>query len=193
MEFAKLVTKAKELGINEIEVYSVKQSGVDMEFFDGSIDANTTKMTDVMCVRGVYNGHLSTVYTENNTDEAIDFVLNSIIRNATLITKDEPYFIYGGDDEYPVLPEKETNFEEVSTQVKMNLCKVVDALLKKKCPYTFKTETAYSESSFEYSIVNSNGLNVSKSGKRASLVAELIAAKDGEIKTAYDFLYITKM
>ena len=191
MEFAKLVTKAKELGINEIEVYSVKQSGIDMEFFDGSIDANTTKMIDVMCVRGVYNGHIATVYTENNDN--VDFVLNSIIRNASLITKEEPYFIYGGDDDYPVLTEKETNFEEASTLDKINLCKEVDELLKKKCPYVYKTETAYSESSFEYNIVNSNGLNVSKKGKRASLVAELIASKDGDVKTSYDFLYITKM
>lgn len=191
MEFTTLVAKAKALGITEIEVYAVKQSGIDMEFFDGNIDANTTKMTDVMCVRGVYNGHLATVYTENKDN--VDFILNSIIRNATLITKDEPYFIYGGDKEYPVITETETNFENASTQDKINLCKEVDTLLKKKCPYTFKTETAYSESSFEYSIVNSNGLNVSKSGKRASLVAELIASKDGDVKTSFDFLYINKM
>lgn len=193
MEFTKLVTRAKELGINEIEVYSVKQSGIDMEFFDGDIDANTTKMTDVMCVRGVYNGQIATVYTEKTDDSAIDFVLNSIIRNTTLITKNEPYFIYGGDDKYPVIPEKDTNFEEASTLEKINLCKEVDALLKKKCPFVYKTETAYSESSFEYSIINSNGLNVSKKGKRASIVAELIASKDGDVKTSFDYLFINRM
>lgn len=193
MEFNTLVLKAKELGISEIEVYSVKQSGIDMEFFDGNIDANTTKMTDVMCVRGVYNGQIATVYTEKSDDSAIDFVLNSIINNASLITKNEPYFIYAGDDEYPVVKEKETNFELASTQDKINLCKKVDELLKAKCPYVYKTESAYSESTFEYSIVNSNGLNVSKKGKSASIIAELIASKDGEVKTAYDFLNITKM
>ena len=35
MEFAKLVTKAKELGINEIEVYSVKQSGIERGKLEG--------------------------------------------------------------------------------------------------------------------------------------------------------------
>ena len=193
MEFNTLVLKAKELGISEIEVYSVKQSGIDMEFFDGDIDANTTKMTDVMCVRGVYNGQLATVYTEKSDDTSIDFVLNSIIRNATLITKDEPYFIYGGDDVYPVVKDKETDFELASTQDKINLCKKLDELLKSKCAYVYKTETAYSESSYEYSIVNSNGLNVSKTGKNASVFVELIASKDGEVKTAYDFFSITKM
>ena len=193
MEFSKIYEKAKKLGIEEIEVYSVKSNGIDMSFFDGVIDGNTTEMSNVMCVRGVYGGHIATVYTERNDEAGIDFVLNSIVRNASLITKNEPYFIYGGDKEYPIITEKETNFQNATALEKMELCKKLDRILKNKSEYTFKTECAYSESSFEYSIVNSNGLNVSKAGKRAYLVAELVAKKGDDIKTSYDFLHIDKM
>lgn len=40
--------------------------------------------------------------------------MDTIIRNAKMITKDEPYFIYGGDETYPVALEKQTDFETVS-------------------------------------------------------------------------------
>lgn len=193
MEFQYIYEKAKKLGIEQLEVYSVKSNGVDMSFFDGVIDGNTTAMTNVMCVRGVYNGHIATVYTEKSDEDGIDFVLNAIIKNASIITKDEPYFIYGGDEEYPVIEEKESDFEKATAFEKMELCKKLDKILKEKCSYTYKTECAYSEKSFEYNIVNSNGLNVSKTGKRAYLIGELVASDGKEMKTSYDFLYINKM
>ena len=47
MNFNLLREEAYKLGIKEIELYSVKSNGVDMDFFDGIIDANTTSLTDV--------------------------------------------------------------------------------------------------------------------------------------------------
>ena len=182
--------QSSKLGIKEIELYSVKSNGVDMDFFDGVIDANTTSLTDVLCVRGVYNNHISTVYTEHNSDDEIPFILNTIISNASIITKEEPYILYAGDKEYPVIKEKETNFQTKTVAEKIELANKVDKLLKERCPYTYKTECGYAERESEYSIVNSNGLNVSKSSKSARLVAELIASKDGDMKVAYDYLYI---
>ena len=114
MEFKVLEAKAKQRGIEEIEIYEVKTNGLEMTCFDGEIEQNTTSMTHVFCIRGVYNHQLATVYTEKDDEESMDFVLDTIIRNAKMITKDEPYFIYGGDETYPVALEKQTDFETVS-------------------------------------------------------------------------------
>lgn len=190
MNFNLLKEEANKLGIKEIELYSVKSNGVDMDFFDGVIDANTTSLTDVLCVRGVYNNHIATVYTEHNSDDEIQFILNTIISNASIITKEEPYILYPGDENYPIIEEKQTNFESKTAAEKIALANKVDKLLKERCPYTYKTECGYAERESVYSIVNSNGLNVSKTSKSARLVAELIASKDGEMKVAFDYLYI---
>jgi PmbA protein len=190
MNFNLLREEAYKLGIKEIELYSVKSNGVDMDFFDGIIDANTTSLTDVLCVRGVYNNHIATVYTEKNSDDEIPFILNTIINNASIITKEDPYILYPGDNEYPQIEEKKTDFETKTAAEKIALANKVDKMLKERCPYTYKTECGYAERESVYSIVNSNGLNVSRSSKSAHLVAELIALKDGDMKVAYDYLYI---
>jgi PmbA protein len=192
MNFNLLKQEALKLGINEIELYSVKSKGIDMSFFDGAVEGNTTAFEDVLCVRGVYNNHIATVYTEHNTDAEIPFILKTIIDNAKFITKEEPYVIYSGDDEYPTVAEKESDFSDRPAYEKIELANKVDKMLKEKCPYTFKTECGYAENEYEYSIVNTNGLNVSKKGKNAYLVAELIAVKDGDMKTSYDYMYIHK-
>ena len=190
MDFNLLKEEANKLGIKEIELYSVKSNGVDMDFFDGIIDANTTSLTDVLCVRGVYNNHIATVYTEHNSDDEIPFILNTIIANASIITKEEPYVLYPGDEKYPVVEEKKTNFETKTAAEKIALANKVDKLLKERCPYAYKTECGYAERESVYSIVNSNGLNVSRTTKSAHIVAELIALKDGEMKVAFDYLYV---
>lgn len=193
MNFKVLQEKALKLGIKEIEIYTVKQNGLSMSFLDETVEGNTTQLTDVTCVRGVYNNQVSTVYTEKQDEEAMDFVLQAIIKNTTLITKDEPFFIYGGDKEYPKINVKETNFENAKAIEKINLAKQLDKLLKEKSSYVYKTQSAYEEGISEYNIVNSNGLNVTKTNKGAYLVCEVIVKKDEDVKTAFDYLEIYKM
>ena len=93
MEFNRLYSMAKELGIKEVEAYRVKNDGMDISYFDGDIVGNTTKMTDVMCIRGVYNNHIATVYTERLDEEGIKKALEIIKNNASLITKEQNYNI----------------------------------------------------------------------------------------------------
>lgn len=70
MEFKVLEAKAKQRGIEEIEIYEVKTNGLEMTCFDGEIEQNTTSMTHVFCIRGVYNHQLATVYTEKMMKKA---------------------------------------------------------------------------------------------------------------------------
>lgn len=193
MEFKTLQQKAKALGIQEIEMYDVKSKGVEMSFVDGDIEGNTTSMTDVICIRAVYNNQIATVYSEKTDDEGMDFILNSIVNNSRLISKEEPYFIYGGDKEYPTIQEKETNFEDATALEKIKICKKLDQLLKEKSPYVYKTQSGYEENDYQKTIVNSNGLDVSKKGKEAYIYCELVVKKDEDVKTAYDYLPIYKL
>ena len=193
MEFSKLRAMASELGINEVEAYSVKNNGMDVSFFDGDIIGNTTKMTNVMCIRGVYNNHIATVYTERLDEEGISLALNTIKQNASLITKEDPYIMYEGSKEYPTVEEKEADFDKASAQDKINLCKRLDTLLKSKSDLVYKTEISYAESESTKEIKNSNGLSCQKASKSAYIVCECICLKDGDMKVAYDYVFINKM
>ncbi len=192
MNFELLKNKASDRGITEIEIFSQQSDAVSFQLFDGIVDKNEVSITEAVCVRGVYNGHLGIVCTEDTGDEVIDFVLDGIIANASLISKDEPFYIYGGDNEYPEVPKKEQDFDSFKTEDKLSLCKKIDTMLREKCPDTFSTEVGYEEGVTTTAIVNSNGLDLTKNTKSAYVVAELCVRRGDEAKSSYDFLHINR-
>ena len=191
MDTKLLFEKAKEAGISEIEVYRQKNTHSEIGIFNHQVETLNSSTIDVCHIRGAYNGHLGSLYLENN-DLSIDEIISTIKENATLININEPYFIYPGDEEYPELKEFEGDFNEHTlaekTELVLALAKRIEELNEfVKCP-----EASYSESSFEYVIENSNGLNVSKKGGYAFLVGEVLAKKDEEVKSGYDLQLVKK-
>ena len=84
-----LFEKAKAAGINEIEVYSVKTTNSEIGVFNHNVENLNSSTTFVSHVRGAYNGHLGSVYLENNKLEltteqllkAFELYKNSRINN----------------------------------------------------------------------------------------------------------------
>ncbi|UKI49374.1 MAG: hypothetical protein L6U99_11805 [Clostridium sp.] len=87
MNFQKLKEEALKKGIKEIEVYSVKENGIEISTYNDEVDTNVLSQTDVLAIRGVYNKQIVTIYEENNNDEMIPKIINKIIENASLIDK----------------------------------------------------------------------------------------------------------
>ena len=180
-----LFEKAKAAGINEIEVYSVKTTNSEIGVFNHNVENLNSSTTFVSHVRGAYNGHLGSVYLENNKLSE-DEIIEIIKENASLININEPYFIYPGDESYPELKEYEGDFDSHTlaekSEMVLRLAKRVEELNEfVSCP-----EAEYSESSFEYTIENSNGLAVSKKGGYAYLVASVLAKKGEEVKSGFE-------
>ena len=192
MNFEKLRKAAELEGITEIEVYSSKTTGIEISAFNGVIENNSANNTDVLAIRGVYNNQIVTVYEENNDDALIPDIIAKIKDNCSIMNKKDPFFIYGGDDEYPVLVEKECDFDDYSLDDKVNLCLKLSELIKNH-EYVTKTEVSYSEDSNFKSIQNSNGLNVSRGVRYGFLVAEAICEKDGETKVGFDYIKLDNL
>ena len=193
MDFNKLKEAAFEAGIKEIEVYSVQKSGIEISAFNGEVEKNTSYSTNVMAVRGVYNNQIVTVYEENCCDEVIPSIVAKIKDNCSIKTSVDPFFIYPGDEKYPELVEKEVDFDEYTLEDKVNLCLSLHDKIKSCSEYVDKTDVSYSEDSYEISIINSNGLNVHKSGRYGFIVAEAVCVKDGETKVSYEFEKISNI
>ena len=185
MDTKLLFEKAKEAGILEIEVYRVKTTKSEIGIFNHSVETLESSSTDVSYIRGAYNGHLGSVYTENN-NLSVEDIINTIKENASLININEPYFIYPGDDNYPELKPYDGDFSSHTlaekSELVLSLAKKVEALNE----YVSCPEASYSESSYEYVIENSNGLSVSKKGGFAHVFAEVIARKGEEVKSGYE-------
>ena len=180
-----LFEKAKEAGINEIEVYSVKTTRSEIGVFNHQVENLNSSTTCVSHIRGAYNGHLGSVYLENNklSEEEI---IEIIKENATLININEPYFIYPGDELYPELKPYEGDFDSHTLAEKSEMVLALAKRVEEINSFVSCPEAEYSESVFEYTIENSNGLNVSKKGGYAYLVASVLAKKDEEVKSGFE-------
>ena len=107
MDFKKLEAVCREKGISEVEIYHIQSEGAEVSTFNGEPDANTVYSKNEMFVRGVYGGHIVSLYIEKDTDDEIEKIADRIIANAGVIESTDPYFIYGGSEKYPSLPEEE--------------------------------------------------------------------------------------
>ena len=191
MDTKLLFEKALEAGISEIEVYRSKKSASEIGIFNHEVETINSNTLNVCYIRGAYNGHLGSVYLENN-ELSVDEIIATIKDNAGLININEPYFIYPGDESYPQLPDYDGDFAEHSMAEKSALVLEVAKKVEALSEYVSCPEAEYSESYFEYSIENSNGLNVSKKGGYGVLVAQVVAKKGDEVKSGYDVQLVKK-
>ncbi len=186
MDNKKLFQVAAQAGIKEIEVYTVLKVESSISSFNNAIEDLHSSKTQVSYVRGAYNNQLGAMYVENNQISE-EKIVETIKANAGLITNDEPYFIYGGSDSYPELAPFDGDFGEHSLAEKQALClelakKIQTAHeLVATCP-----GTSYEEEYFTYTIENSNGLSVKKSGGFAYLVGQVVVKSGDEVKSGFD-------
>lgn len=190
MDFNKLQTAAKNAGILEIELYELVTKNLAISLFDDKIDQREENSIDVCAIRGVYNNQIATVYTEKNTNDSISEVIRRLKEAASVITKDDPFFIYGGDSSYVELLPVKSDFTNYTLAEKIDLLQNIVSSLKVDNPYFYHSQAEYSESYQEVRITNSNGLQVSRKGEYAVIATNLICAKEGQMKEDYDYKYI---
>jgi len=188
MDFNKIILRSKELGIDEIEIYSGTSKGTAIALFDGEVDKFTVKDLEVVSIRGIYNGKMGYISTEKLSDDEIDGVLHQLVSNAKLINTTDESIIYAGSKEYKVLPIKKNNFLEVSSADKINLLKTLETSIKNADERIKQVANCqYSETISEVKIVNSKGLNLQKSDFYGFLMAAGVARTDTDVQSVFDY------
>lgn len=190
MDFKKLEAKCKANGITEVEIYKYTEEGTSITTFNGQVDDNKIYEKNENYIRGVYNGHIVALYVENDTDEEIDLIVERIKENALITESTDPYFIYGGSKEYPVVESCDHDYDNYSQADKIGLCKKLEAFVREKCEFVQMSQSAIYVSSETLSIVNSNGLNVSRSDVGAAITVGAVVRKDGDVKQGYSVQYV---
>lgn len=187
----KLFTEAKLAGISEIDVYRLTKKETSISIFNHSVDSQKVSVLSAAYYRGAYNGHLGSIYVEND-NMSPEEIINAIKNNAGIINIDEPYFIYSGDKEYPKLNEVECDFNQHTLLEKTNLCLKLAQLIESYDDVDNCPDCTYEESYYEYSIINSNGLNVSRKVGHAVIFGEVVAKRGDDVKSGYDMQLVHK-
>ncbi len=185
MDFNKLLARALEKGIKELEVYEKVSEAISVETFNSQIDKNTVENSTGIYVRGVYNNHIAAIYVEKDSDDEIENIINRLIENASIIESNDPYFIYEGDKDYPEIALKENDFDEYTLEDLAKVCVKIENDLKAKCDKILNSQAAIGIDSNYVSIKNSNGLNVSKKSRNAIFYIQTMIKVNDDVKTGF--------
>jgi PmbA protein len=189
MNFDLLFKKAKEKGIEDTQVYLVKNKEFDLEVFKNELQKYSIASTHKLYVKGIYDSKMGTVTTEVITDDIIDFVLDSIIASAKTIDSEDEVFIYEGDKEYrEVTGLYNESLNEVSAKDKINnmfeLEKKVLALDKR----IIMARIMYSDESKKITIKNTKGLELEKLVNVGFAVSYVVASDGKDQRVAFEFI-----
>lgn len=193
MDFNKLKDAALNKGITDIEIYQVKVDGSAVSTFNGEVDDNNCYSKNELYVRGVYNNHITSMYVEHDSDGEIDFIVDSLISNAGVTESDNPYFIYEGDKEYPTLPKSDNDYSEYSQADMIKICQNIEDFLKSKSDLITNTEASIEVESKTVSIINTSGLNVTRTSEDLVLYTSCVVSKEDDVKNGYYFDHLNSL
>lgn len=193
IDFKKLEAACKAAGISEVEVYRITAEGASVSTFNGEVDQNVVSLRDEVFVRGVFGGHIASLYVENDCDGEIESIVCRIKENAEVIESNDPYFIFGGSKTYPTLPEEKNDYDKWSQADRIELCRTMEKRAREASEFVVSTQAAVEVETETVTIENSSGLSVRRSGADAGVVCGAVIRKDGDVKQGYYFDHLKNL
>jgi len=187
MNLDKLFRRAKEKGIQDLEVFSSARSSLSIEVFDGEVDKYEIADTNALTIKGIYNNKMGHFRTEVLDDEVIDEILDTIIASAKEIDSLDDAIIYEGDDHYEKLTDiYNEELYNLDVQKKINHLLALDKYLHEYDERVSVVETMYSENNNAVVLKNSKGINLSNKANSAYIGGNVIVKDDKDQRVGFD-------
>lgn len=178
--------KAKEEGIDELELSVSREYSLSFSWFRGELESYTTSNTSDLSARGTYLGRAGYVNSEKIDRSTVNYVIEKIKENATVNRSADEIIIFKGSEEYKRKRVFNPKLAKISIEEKIALLKEMEMRIKESDERITDAELGYSESENEYTLMNSYGLNLKSKTNYCSIYAQVVAVgSDGETKTGF--------
>ena len=169
MKYDKLFALAKEKGIEDIEISIETSSDLSFSLFHSEIDEYSSANSSSYLIRGIYKGKLGAITTDFYDNSRIEYYIDEIINNAKYIENDDPVFIFKGSEKYHKINTFNKDLPNISIDDKINKLHELEEKIKNGDEHIVEVEgVQYGESSSSETIINSHGLKLSQSRRRAT-------------------------
>ncbi|WP_294561154.1 TldD/PmbA family protein [uncultured Traorella sp.] len=187
MNTQKLIEKARSAGIETIEIYIQKAEKESINVYEQKVDSFTIAQSGGLAIRGLYQGKMGYCFLEEDSDDNIDLCIEMIKSNAQAIESEDSAMIYQGDKNYPEIEKSVSHMSETSVTDKINFLKEVEEkLLNADERISQVMETMMESEKAETRIVNSLGMDISKSDEVCVFYANVLANEENDHKSAYE-------
>ena len=143
MNYNKFFIKAKEEGLEALELVITKSSKLSFSLFKNEIDSYSISDSFVLSARGIVDGKMGYATSEKLDATTVDYIINNIKLNATVITSEDKQFIFPGSEKYSKKNVYNKKLDTTSPQEKIALAKELDAKVKSLDSRIQEVETAY--------------------------------------------------
>lgn len=186
MNFNKFFKEAKEAGITTSEVSFSKSTSTSFSLFHKELDNYLISNQSVLKARGIYEGKLGTVTTEDLTSNAIPYLISTIKSTAYYIEKDEEPIIFKGSKKYHKKNLYNRELANVSIDKKIETLHEVEDLAYAYDKRITEVSVSYLEKDVESVLVNSYGLKLKSKTNYYYFYLYVVAKEGDEVKSDGD-------
>lgn len=180
MNYQELIKRANKNNFDAIEVTENTTKSMNIAIFNGKVDKNEISEITNISIRAIINGKMSYLTLENENED-LDNVLQSLRENANILTTDEQFEIFSGSEEYPKVEETPIDFDDFTMLDNINLLKELENNVKNadnRIIYVSFCE--YEQELNTMRIVNSKGLDLTKSNHYSLVAIQAVASENGK-------------
>ena len=186
MNIKKFFALAKEKGVETAEVSFSKSSAFSFEIFQGAISSYEISTNSNYRAKGIYKGKLGICRSENASEE---YFVDSIIKNASFIEKDEEAIIFEGSPKYSHKNLYSKALAEVSNDVKLQKMFELEKYTLGLDPRIKNVEVSYSDQEGSKTFTNTYGLNLKEKSNYYVIYLSVYVQDGDELKAAYDCFF----
>lgn len=185
--YEELFELAKDKGIESLELYIFEENSISMNLFHGELDDYQVSNSKSILARGIFNKRMGYVSLEKYDKKTARFIVNSIIKNANIITSNDKVEIYAGDKEYKNINVYNPELFNIPLENKIEFLKKVEKEALAYNPMIVEVaDNGYSESCYTVNIINDKGLNLKRVNNSCSYYCSVVARdKTGDKDGSY--------
>jgi PmbA protein len=188
MKYDVYFEKAKDQGINELELLVNTDSKLNIAIFRGEIESFSSSTTKSLQARGKVGEKVGYVNSENFDKKNIDNIISQLKDNASINESKEECIIFKGSDKYTKKNVYSKALKDTPVDDKIALLKEIETKIKAKDSRIVDVELSYSEQDSESILKNSYGLDLKNHANYFIIYATVIASVGEETKTGGDFI-----
>lgn len=189
MNKARLIEAALKEGIQDIEIFERQSKTTTLKVYEQKVDNFEQSQCNSMSIRGIYEKAMGNCYIEEDNDELIPFIIESIKQNASVITSNDEVEIYAGDEYYPSIEYSENHCLKTPLEDKITLLRNIESsLLQADTRIQQVMGVTYQDIESGVQIDNSKGVHIAYEDSYSLLVASILVKDGDDQKSAYDIV-----
>ena len=184
MNKTRWISRAKELGITDLEIYELLSVKRSISLYEGKVDSFTTSRILGTSLRAIVDGKQAEMALEQADDLKMDEILGSLLEQAKAVSTEELALLSGPEETERAVSKK--HFVRPSVEKIKETLRLVEQKILQADPRIFQVGgVSWEEEKEVRMITNSLGLSVTEESEYQVLSAEAAARGKEEIKTDF--------